>query len=49
MHDKYQLYLATVVVTGGPNKIAGRSGSTILTEEDYGLQVQVAYKQRNNA
>lgn len=48
-HDKYQLYLATVVVTGGPNKIAGRSGSTILTEEDYGLQVQVAYKQRNNA
>lgn len=48
-HDKYQLYLATVVVAGGPNKIAGRSGSTILTEEDYGLQVQVAYKQRNNA
>ena len=48
-HDKYQLYLAAVVVTGGPNKIAGRSGSTILTEEDYGLQVQVAYRQRNNA
>lgn len=45
-HDKYQLYLASVVVDGGPNKIAGRSGSTIMTEEDYGLQVQVAYKQR---
>lgn len=45
-HDKYQLYLAAVVVTGGPNKIAGRSGTTILTDEDYSLQVQVAYKQR---
>ena len=41
--DKYQLYLAAVVVTGGPNKIAGRSGSTILTEEDgiYTVQAEV--------
>lgn len=45
-HDKYRLYLASVLVTGGPHKIAGRSGSTILTEADYGLKVQVAYKSR---
>jgi hypothetical protein len=45
-HDKYRLYLASVLVNGGPNKIAGRSGSTIMTDADYGLQVQVAYKPR---
>lgn len=47
-HDKYRLYLASVVVNGGPNKIAGRSGSTIMTDGDYNLQVQVAYKPREN-
>lgn len=47
-HDKYQLYLASVLISGGPHKIAGRSGSTILTDADYELKVQVAYKQRES-
>ena len=42
---RYQLYLATAVITGGPEKITGRTG---LIEKDtpYGIQVQVAYRER---
>ena len=42
---RYQLYLATAVITGGPEKINGRTG---LIEKDtpYGVQVQVAYRER---
>lgn len=42
---RYQLYLATAVITGGPEKINGRTG---LIEKDmpYGVQIQVAYRER---
>ena len=45
-HAKYRLYLANVYVTGGPNKIPGRRGTTILTDGDFGLVAHVAYKNR---
>ena len=45
-HDLYQLYLANVTITGGPNKIPGRQGSTIMMDGDYHLVVQVAYRHR---
>lgn len=45
--NKYHLYLANLFVTGGPRKIPGRHGNTILTDGDFGLQAQVAYRQRN--
>lgn len=45
-HQKYRLYLANVYVTGGPNKIPGRRGTTILTDGDFGLVAHVAYKNR---
>lgn len=45
-HHRYQIYLANLAVVGGPNKIAGRRGSTILTTADYGLNAQVAYRNR---
>lgn len=45
-HEKYRLYLANVYVTGGPNKIPGRRGNTILTDGDFGLMAHVAYKNR---
>lgn len=45
-HEKYRLYLANVYVTGGPNKIPGRRGTTILTDGDFGLVAHVAYKNR---
>lgn len=45
-HQRYRIYLANLVVTGGPNKIPGRSGTTIMTTADYGLHAQVAYKER---
>lgn len=47
-HQKYRIYLANLVVTGGPNKIPGRSGTTIMTTADYGLRAQVAYRERTN-
>lgn len=47
-HHRYQIYLANLAVTGGPNRIAGRRGSTILTTADYGLNAQVAYRERAN-
>ena len=45
-HQKYRIYLANLVVVGGPNKIPGRSGTTIMTTADYGLKAQVAYRER---
>ena len=45
-HNRYQLYLANVTITGGPNKIPGRQGSTIMMDGDYHLVVQVAYRNR---
>ena len=43
----YELYLANVYITGGPQKMPGRSGSLILTDADFGLIVQVAYRDRD--
>lgn len=45
-HQKYRIYLANLVVVDGPNKIPGRSGTTIMTTADYGLKAQVAYRRR---
>lgn len=45
--DRYRLYLAKVYVTGGPHKIPGRRGTTILTDGDFGLVAQVAYRKRD--
>ncbi|MGL5104014.1 MAG: DUF6681 family protein, partial [Limosilactobacillus fermentum] len=45
-HDQFDLYLASLYVTGGPRKIPGRRGSTILTDGDFGLVAQVAYRDR---
>lgn len=47
--DRYALYLASVYLTGGPNKIPGRRGTTILTDGDFGLVAQVAYRERQEA
>lgn len=47
-HKQYRIYLANLVVVDGPNKIPGRSGTTILTTADYGLKAQVAYRKRNS-
>ena len=47
-HEKYRLYLANVFVTGGPHKIPGRRGTTILTDGDFGLVAHVAYKNRES-
>lgn len=47
-HQQYRLYLANVYVTGGPHKIPGRRGTTILTDADFGLVAHVAYKNREN-
>lgn len=46
-HRKYRLYLANIYVTGGPHKIPGRHGNTILTDGDFGLVAHVAYRDRN--
>ncbi|WP_137597061.1 DUF6681 family protein [Paucilactobacillus kaifaensis] len=40
----YKLFLANVFITDGPEKIAGRSQTTIVKEHEYGLNVKVAYK-----
>ena len=45
-HHRYQIYLANLAVVGGPNKIPGQRGSTIMTTADYGLNAQVAYRER---
>lgn len=45
-HDKYRLYLANVTIVGGPHKIPGRHGSTIMMDGDYRLVPQVAYRHR---
>lgn len=45
-HHRYQIYLANLAVVGGPNKIPGRRGSTMMTTADYGLNAQVAYRER---
>lgn len=45
-HHRYQIYLANLTVVGGPNKIPGRRGSTIMTTADYGLNAHVAYRER---
>lgn len=47
-HEKYRLYLANVYVTGGPHKIPGRRGTTILSDADFGLVAHVAYENRHN-
>ncbi|MFB9768897.1 DUF6681 family protein [Lactiplantibacillus modestisalitolerans] len=46
-HADYKLYLATAVVTGGINKIAGRN-STIEQPGDYQVIAQVAYQDRTD-
>ncbi|KRN88358.1 DUF6681 family protein [Ligilactobacillus ceti] len=45
-HEKYELYLATVALTGGPYKYVGRK-TVITKEEPYEITVQVAYRDRN--
>lgn len=45
--NRYQLYLATAVITGGPEKINGRTG-LIEKQNPYTIQVQVAYREREN-
>lgn len=47
-HDKFRLYLANVTIVGGPHKIPGRHGSTIMMSGDYKLIVQVAYRNRQD-
>lgn len=42
---RYQLYLATAVITGGPEKINGRTG-LIEKPTPYTIQVQIAYRER---
>ena len=44
--EQYRLYLAKLFVTGGPNKIAGRRDSTILTDADFSLVAFLAYRER---
>ncbi|QLL69251.1 DUF6681 family protein [Lactobacillus sp. 3B(2020)] len=46
---QYQLYLAKLFITGGPNKIAGRRDSTILTDGDFGLDAYLAYRDRSSS
>lgn len=42
---RYHLYLATAVITGGPEKINGRTG-LIEKPIPYTIQVQIAYRER---
>lgn len=44
--QNYQLFLANVFITDGPEKIAGRSQTTIVRDKAYGLNVKVAYKNK---
>lgn len=46
-NQQFELYLASLYVTGGPYKVAGRRGSTILMDGEYGLIANVAYQDRN--
>lgn len=43
----YQLFLANVFITDGPEKIAGRSQTTIVQNRSYGLNVKVAYREKS--
>lgn len=47
-HHEYRFYLAILNITGGPSKIAGRSGMTIETDQPYGINAEVAYEGRDN-
>ena len=42
--EDYHIYLANVFITGGPEKFAGRSDTTIEHDRPYELNVKVAYK-----
>lgn len=44
----YKLFLANVFISGGPVKIAGRSDSTIVSDEPYELNVKVAYQTKSD-
>lgn len=46
-HHQYRFYLAILNITGGPSKIAGRSGTTIDVDQPYGINAEVAYEGRN--
>ncbi|WP_137625129.1 DUF6681 family protein [Lactiplantibacillus pingfangensis] len=46
-HEDYKLYLASTVITGGMEKIAGRS-ATIEQPGDYQITAQVAFEDREN-
>ena len=46
-HEDYKLYLASTVITGGMEKIAGRS-ATIEQPGDYQITAQVAFENREN-
>ncbi|WP_338210885.1 DUF6681 family protein [Lactiplantibacillus paraxiangfangensis] len=46
-HEDYKLYLASTVITGGMEKIAGRN-STIEQAGDYQVTAQVAYEDRES-
>ncbi|MGX5377767.1 DUF6681 family protein [Ligilactobacillus sp. LYQ135] len=43
---RYELYLATAVITGGPEEIAGRTG-VIEKNLPYQVEVQVAYRKKD--
>ncbi|MDC7953504.1 DUF6681 family protein [Liquorilactobacillus mali] len=43
--DKYEIFLAAVVIEGGPHKFAGRS-SLVSEEQPFNLGVQVAYNNK---
>lgn len=47
-HHQYRFYLAILNITGGPSKIAGRSGTTIETDQPYGINAEVAYEGRDS-
>lgn len=48
-HHQYRFYLAILNITGGPSKIAGRSDTTIDTDQPYGINAEVAYEGRNGS
>ncbi|MCQ2556903.1 DUF6681 family protein [Ligilactobacillus equi] len=43
--ERYHLYLATVLLTGGPYRVAGRT-SSVEKEAPFALESRVAYRQR---
>ncbi|MFT8883428.1 MAG: DUF6681 family protein [Liquorilactobacillus hordei] len=46
--DKYEIFLAAVVIQGGPHKFAGRS-SLVSEEQPFNLGIQVAYKSKQES